>query len=262
MSDIAKAFIDGKALIGFITGGYPDMQRTEEFILEMVNGGIDMVEIGIPFSDPVAECHVIQEASCRALASGADLDAMFSLVHSLRQKTQVPLVFLTYLNPVFHHGYERFFQRCQEAGLDAVLIPDLPFEEMDEVAEVCRSYDTELISTVAHTSGNRIGMIAARARGFLNVVFPVDDDGGMDESMISTIRRMVESTRTVSEIPLVLSAGFRTTEQMSKCSALADGVVIESAIVELIAEHGNDAGPYIQRYVRGLKDALNYTQRV
>ena len=129
MSKIAQAFKNGKAFIGFVTGGDPTMEKSEEFIMEMIRGGADLVEIGIPFSDPLAEGLVIQEANIRALSAGATVDKIFDLVASVRQKTDVPLVFLTYLNPVFNYGYPRFFARCAELGVDGIIIPDLPYEE-------------------------------------------------------------------------------------------------------------------------------------
>ena len=170
MSKIAQAFKNGKAFIGFVTGGDPSMAKSEEFILEMIRGGADLVEIGIPFSDPLAEGVVIQEANIRALSAGATVDKIFDLVASVRKKTDVPLVFLTYLNPVFNYGYPRFFARCAELGVDGIIIPDLPYEEKGELAEVAASFGVDVISLIAPTSEQRIKQIAQEATGFIYVV--------------------------------------------------------------------------------------------
>jgi tryptophan synthase alpha chain len=167
MSNISKAFQNGKAFIGFVTGGDPGIEKTKEFVREMIRAGADLVEIGIPFSDPIAEGPVIQEANIRALANGATVEKLFTLVQDLRKETQVPIVFLTYLNPVFHYGYDAFFKKASHCGLDGIIIPDLPFEEQAEVREASSRYGVDLISLIAPTSQTRVKEIAANAAGYI-----------------------------------------------------------------------------------------------
>ena len=167
MSRIQKAFENKKAFIAFLTAGDPSLDKTEEYILEMERAGADLIEIGIPFSDPIAEGPVIQEADIRALSGGVTTDDIFDMVKKLREKTEIPLVFMTYLNPVFHYGYEAFFERCQDVGIDGIIIPDLPFEEKEEVDVVASRYGIDLISMIAPTSKERIRKIAKGAKGFL-----------------------------------------------------------------------------------------------
>jgi len=256
MSKIAQAFDHGKAFIGFITGGDPSLEKTEEFVMQMVHAGADLIEIGIPFSDPMAEGPIIQEASRRALVAGTNMEGLFHLVHSLRAKTQVPLVFMTYLNPVFHYGYQRFFQRCQELGVDGIIIPDLPYEEKREVTTICDVYGVDLISMVAPTSQERIAMIAAEANGFLYVVSSMGVTGTRDE-IGTDIITMTESARKVTDVPLAIGFGINTPEQAREMARYADGIIVGSGIVKLIAEYGSGAGPHIYRYVRSMKGALN-----
>jgi tryptophan synthase alpha chain len=170
MSNIKNAFANGKAFIGFVTGGDPNIEKTKEFVHEMIRAGADLVEIGIPFSDPIAEGPVIQEANNRALAAGATVEKLFNLVEDIRKETQIPLVFLTYANPVFHYGYDAFFARCAKSGLDGIIIPDLPFEEQSPVREAAGKHGIDLISLIAPTSEERIKEIAKAASGFIYLV--------------------------------------------------------------------------------------------
>lgn len=156
MSKIAKAFENGKAFIPFLTVGDPNGDKTVEFVLEMERAGADLVELGIPFSDPTAEGVVIQDANVRALKGGMRLKGVFEVVEKIREKSQIPLVFLTYLNPVFNYGYEAFFAKCQELGVDGMICPDLPYEERGEVEEVAEKYGVDLIALIAPTSEERI----------------------------------------------------------------------------------------------------------
>ena len=193
MSNIKKAFDHGKAFIGFVTAGDPSLEKTEEFVLTMEEAGCDLIELGIPFSDPIAEGPVIQEANIRALKAGANLDRIFQTVESLRKKTDIPLVFLTYLNPVFRYGYEKFFARCAEAGVDGVIIPDLPFEEKGEVTPFSRKNAVNLISLVAPTSEDRIRTIAADADGFLYLVSSMGVTGMQSAAFDTFMNDLCES---------------------------------------------------------------------
>lgn len=256
MSKIAQAFKNGKAFIGFITGGDPSMEKSEEFILEMIRGGADLVEIGIPFSDPMAEGLVIQEANIRALSAGATVDKIFDLVASVRQKTEVPLVFMTYLNPVFNYGYPRFFARCAELGVDGIIIPDLPYEEKGELAEIAAGFGVDVISLIAPTSEQRIEQIAKEATGFIYVVSSMGVTG-MRSEIKTDLPAILEVVRGSSPIPTAVGFGINTPIQAEEIAKIADGVIVGSAIVKIIEKHGENAGSYIFQYVRSMKNAVH-----
>ena len=166
MSKIAAAFKkQRKCFIPFITAGDPNLDVTEQLIVAMANAGADIVELGIPFSDPVAEGEVIQAANIRALSAGTTTDKIFAMLKNVRTKTDVPLVFLTYINPIFTYGTEKFLANCQSVGLDGIIVPDVPYEEKAPLAELCRKYGVDLIPLVAPTSDERIKMIAKRRKG-------------------------------------------------------------------------------------------------
>lgn len=252
---VKDAFSNGKAFIAFITAGDPNLAKTEEFILEMERAGADLIEIGIPFSDPIAEGVVIQEADLRALQSGTTTDAIFDMVKRLRQKTDMPLVFMGYLNPVFHYGYERFFARCEEAGISGIIIPDLPYEEKGECAQIAAAHGVDVISMIAPTSEARIQMIAGDAGGFLYVVSSMGVTGVRSE-IKTDLTSILASIREVTQIPAAVGFGINTPAQAAKIAEIADGVIVGSAIVRLVAQHGEEAGPYIYEYVKEMKDAL------
>jgi tryptophan synthase alpha chain len=255
MSKIESAFQNGKAFIGFLTGGDPTIAKSEEFILEMVRGGADLIEIGIPFSDPIAEGSVIQKANIRALYSGTTTDKIFGLVESVRRKTDIPLVFLTYLNPVFNYGYERFFSRCSDLGVDGIILPDLPFEEKEEVSGVAESFGVDIISLIAPTSEQRIKLISEAARGFLYVVSSMGVTGVRNE-IETDLKRMIDTAKAATNIPVAVGFGINTPEQAKEIGSMADGVIVGSAIVKIIEKYGENAGPYLYNYVKGMKDAI------
>ncbi|WP_407313575.1 tryptophan synthase subunit alpha [Desulfosporosinus sp. SB140] len=255
MSRIAESFKNGKAFIGFVTGGDPSLEKSEEFILEMVRGGADLVEIGIPFSDPIAEGVVIQEANIRALSAGATVDKIFDLVASLRKRTEVPLVFLTYLNPVFNYGFSRFFQRCADLGVDGIIIPDLPYEEKGELAEIAAGFGVDVISLIAPTSEQRIKQIAQEATGFIYVVSSMGVTG-MRSEIQTDLKAILEVVKGVSSIPTAVGFGINTPKQAGEIAKITDGVIVGSAIVKIIEKHGENAGPYIYDYVQSMKNAV------
>ncbi|MCL2633021.1 MAG: tryptophan synthase subunit alpha [Oscillospiraceae bacterium] len=255
MSRINNAFKNQKTFIGFITGGDPGVDKSVEFILEMERAGADIIEIGIPFSDPIAEGEVIQAANIRALNSGTTVHKIFGLVRKVREKSEIPLVLLTYLNPVYHMGYQNFFEQCRSSGVDGIIIPDLPFEESREVGEVAEKYGVDLISLIAPTSKERIEMISRESRGFLYVVSSMGVTGVRSE-IETDIETIVREIRKTSDIPVAIGFGISTQEQAAKFASVADGVIVGSAIVRIIAEHGEDAGQYIYEYVRGIKAVL------
>ena len=266
MSNIAKAFQNGKAFIGFVTGGDPNIEKSKEFALEMIRAGADIVEIGIPFSDPIAEGPVIQEANIRALDNGATVEKMFTLVQDLRKETQVPLVFLTYLNPVFHYGpttckangragYDSFFKKAGLCGLDGIIIPDLPFEEQAEVREAACQYGVDIISLIAPTSETRVKEIAANAAGYIYLVSSMGVTGVRSE-ITTDLDSIVRTIRSVTKVPVAIGFGIHTPDQAARMAKMADGVIVGSAIVKIIAEHGDAAGPHVYRYVKEMKNAM------
>lgn len=255
MSEIAKAFIDRPALIGFLTAGDPSLTDSEEFIVAMATAGVDLIEIGVPFSDPIAEGPVIQAANLRALATGTTLDGVFDLVARVKRRTKTPLVLLTYLNPVLHYGYEAFFQRAAETGLDGVIIPDLPFEEQGELNYLADRNAVDLISMIAPTSMNRIAMIVAQAKGFIYLVSSMGVTG-VRESIESDLTDLVAVVRAKSSLPVAIGFGIGTPKQAREASSLADGVIVGSAIVQIIAEHGAQSTEPLVEYVKSLKSAM------
>jgi tryptophan synthase alpha chain len=255
VSNIHRAFQNRSAFIGFVTGGDPSIDKSEEFILETIRGGADLVEIGVPFSDPIAEGPVIQEANIRALSTGTTVEKLFCLVESLRAKTDVPLVFLSYLNPGFHYGYDAFFRRGRDAGLDGIIIPDLPFEEQAEVREHVERYSIDLISLIAPTSEERIRRIAEAASGFVYLVSSMGVTGTRSE-IHTDLASMAAAVRAATRAPVAVGFGIHTPAQAKEIGKIADGVIVGSAIVKIIGEHGAEAGPRVYEYVRSMKDAL------
>ena len=256
MSNIKNAFKNGKSFIGFVTGGDPTIEKTKEFVLQMIKAGADLVEIGIPFSDPIAEGPVIQEANNRALAAGATVEKLFALVADLRKETAVPLVFLTYLNPVFHYGYDAFFKKASGAGLDGIIIPDLPFEEQPPVKEAAAKHGVDLISLIAPTSEARIKEIAKTASGFIYLVSSMGVTGIRGE-ITTDLASITQAIKSVTALPVAIGFGIHTPSQAAQMSKIADGVIVGSAIVKIAAEHGKEASPHIYRYVREMKDAIS-----
>lgn len=255
MSNIAQAFSNGKAFIGFVTGGDPDLRTSGDIILKMAEAGADLIEIGIPFSDPIAEGPVIQAANIRALSAGADTDGIFRLVETVREITTVPLVFLTYLNPVYKYGYEAFFSRCAACGVDGIIIPDLPFEEKGELADIASAHGVDLISLIAPTSEDRIRTIASEARGYLYIVSSMGVTGVRSE-IRTDLASILETVRSASTIPAAVGFGINTPEQARAISRLADGVIVGSAIVKIVEQYGDQAAQPVFDYVKRMKDAI------
>jgi tryptophan synthase alpha chain len=255
MTRIQKAFDGGKAFIGFVTAGDPSLDKTQEFVLEMERAGASLVELGIPFSDPIAEGPVIQEANIRALSAGCTTDKLFDMVADLRKKTEIPLVFLAYLNTLFKYGYEKFCTRCEEVGIDGVIIPDMPFEEKGELEEIAKAHHVDIISLIAPTSEQRIQMIAKEATGFIYVVSSMGVTGVRSE-ITTDVSKIVELIREVTDVPTAVGFGINTAEQVHKYSSIADGAIIGSAIVKIVAQYGEDAGSHIYDYVKEMVDGL------
>ena len=250
MSKIARAFENGKAFIAFITCGDPDLETTAAAVRAAVENGADLIELGIPFSDPTAEGPVIQGANLRALSGGITTDKVFDFVREIRRDVSVPMVFMTYANVVFSYGSERFISTCKEIGIDGLILPDIPFEEKDEFQPICKKYGVDLISLIAPTSQNRIAMIAKEAEGFLYIVSSLGVTGTRSE-IETDLGEMVKLVRENANIPCAI--GFGISKQMAD---IADGAIVGSAIVKLLEKHGKDAPRYIGEYVKSMKDGM------
>ena len=246
---------DKKALIAFVTGGDPDIETTEKLIIAMEAAGADIIEIGIPFSDPIAEGTVIQAASERALAAGCTVDKLFNMVKRLRAKTSVPLLFMTYANPIYAYGKERFMENCVNAGIDGIIVPDTPFEEKGEFSVVCDKHGVLLISLIAPTSGDRIKKIADDAQGFVYCVSSLGVTG-VRSSINTDIAALTEQIRQSASVPCAIGFGISTPEQAKKMAAVSDGVIIGSAIVNLVAEHGRDCVENVKEFICQIRDGL------
>ena len=255
MSNIHNAFINGKAFIAFITCGDPDLETTAAVVRSAVENGADLIELGIPFSDPTAEGPVIQGANLRALSGGVTTDKVFSLVRELRRDVSVPMVFMTYANVVFSYGAERFISTCNEIGIDGLILPDLPFEEKDEFLPICRQYDVDLISLIAPTSENRIAMIAEEAEGFIYVVSSLGVTG-MRSEIKTDLASIIKVIRENTEVPCAIGFGISMPEQAKKMADLSDGAIVGSAIIKLLEKHGKNASEYVGEYVKSMKDAI------
>lgn len=256
MSRIQKAFENKKAFIPFITGGDPDLGVTERLLYVMEEAGADLIEIGVPFSDPIAEGVVIQEANERALAAGCTTDKLFDTVKKARQKVCVPMVFLTYLNPIYTYGKERFMQRCVECGIDGIIVPDMPYEEKEELASVCDAYGIDIISLIAPTSHERITMVAKEAKGYIYCVSSLGVTGVRSE-IRTDIAGMVELVRKATKVPCAVGFGISTPKQAQEMAAVSDGAIVGSAIVKIVGQYGSECIPYVAEYVRKMKEAVS-----
>lgn len=259
MSRIAEAFQKGKAFIPFITCGDPDLETTGAIVRTLEKNGADLIELGIPFSDPTAEGPVIQGANIRALAGGVTTDRIFDFVRELRRDVKVPMVFMTYANVVFSYGTERFVQTCAQIGMDGLILPDVPFEEKEEFDSVCRKYGLDLISLIAPTSHDRIAMIAREARGFVYVVSSLGVTGVRSE-ITTDIGEMVRLVRAQTDIPCAVGFGVSNPQQAKTMAAVSDGVIVGSAIVKLVAQYGKDAPDQVGAFVKEMKEAIMETE--
>ena len=256
MNRIENAFKNGKAFIGFLTAGDPTFDSSFENIMAAVKAGADMIEIGIPFSDPIAEGVVIQGADLRALQGGMTTDRAFELAEKVRRETDIPLVFMTYLNPVFKYGYDRFFAKCKEIGVDGLICPDMPFEEKDEADEIAKKHGISIISMIAPTSEARIKSIAESAEGFLYIVSSMGVTGVRSE-IKTDLASIMESVKKYKKVPAAIGFGVSTPEQAEKMAALSDGVIVGSAIVRIVEKYGENAAPEIYNFVKSMTDAVH-----
>lgn len=255
MNNIQNAFAGGKAFIPFITCGDPDLETTAAVVRAAAENGADLIELGIPFSDPTAEGPVIQGANLRALTGGVTTDKIFDFVREIRRDVKLPMVFMTYANVVFSYGAERFISACRKIGIDGLILPDLPFEEKEEFLPLCKKYDVALISLIAPTSENRIAMIAKEAEGFLYIVSSLGVTGTRSE-IKTDLASIVSVVRQNTNVPCAIGFGISRPEQAAKMAAISDGAIVGSAIIKLLEQHGKNAAPYVGEYVKSMKDAV------
>lgn len=255
MSNIKTAFRNGKAFIPFVTCGDPSLEVTEQLVYAMADAGADLIELGIPFSDPTAEGPVIQAANVRALAGGVTTDKIFEMVRRIRQKTGIPMVFMTYANVVFSYGSERFLKTAAETGMDGLILPDLPYEEKEEFDPLCKQYGLDLVSLIAPTSHERIQQIAKDASGFVYCVSSLGVTG-VRSNITTDVGAMVQLVKQAQDIPCAVGFGISTPEQAAKMAAVSDGAIVGSAIVKLCAQYGADFVPHVAEYVKTMKNAV------
>jgi tryptophan synthase alpha chain len=255
MSNIKSAFENGKAFIAFVTCGDPDLETTVKVVKEAAENGADLIELGIPFSDPTAEGPVIQGANIRALSGGVTTDKIFDMVKVLREEVKTPMVFMTYANVVFSYGTERFVSKCKDIGMDGLILPDVPYEEKDEFQPICRKYGLDFISLIAPTSENRISMIAKEADGFIYIVSSLGVTGTRSE-IKTDISHIVSLIRENTDIPCAVGFGISRPEQAYEMAKVSDGAIVGSAIVKIIEKYGKASPEYVGKYVKEMKDAL------
>ena len=256
MSRIEEAFQKHKAFIAFITVGDPDLETTESVVHAAVENGADLIELGIPFSDPTAEGPVIMEADEVALKAGATTDKVFELTKKLRETITVPMVYMTYANVVFSYGCEKFAQKAADAGIDGLILPDVPYEEKEEFTEVFDRYGLDLISMIAPTSEDRIAMIAKEAKGFIYMVSSLGVTGTRSE-ITTDISAMTDLVKKNSEVPCAVGFGISTPEQAARMAELSDGAIVGSAIIKIIAKYGKEAAGPVGEYVKEMADAVH-----
>lgn len=253
--NIERAFDHGKAFVAFVTCGDPNLDTTKKIILALERAGCDLIELGIPFSDPTAEGPVIQEANERALSNGCTTDDVFEMIKEVRKETSIPMVFMTYANVVFHYGTEKFCQKMVDTDMSGMILPDVPYEEKDEFETVCHQYGLDFIRMIAPTSHDRIKMIANDAQGFLYCVSSLGVTG--TRSKITTnVNEMVDIVRSVSDIPCGIGFGISTPEQAKKMTEKADAAIVGSAIIKIIAKYGKEAPDHVEAYVRSMVEAI------
>ena len=257
MSKITTAFQGKRAFIPFITGGDPDIETTEKLLYALYEAGASLIEIGIPFSDPVAEGPVIEAAAARALAGGCTVEKLFDLVARVRRDITVPILFMTYYNPIFAYGMERFLARCTDAGLDGLIVPDLPFSQRAELYDACVAQHIELISLIAPTTGERIAEIAQNSSGFLYCVSSLGVTGTRSD-LDDSAAHMIAAAKAASDIPCAVGFGVSTPEQAGQVARFADGVIVGSAIVKLIAEHGRSCVEPVFQFAQNMIKEISH----
>ena len=257
MSRLSKLSKENKLFIPFIVCGDPDIETTKEIVLSCVKAGADVIELGIPFSDPMAEGPVIMNAYDRAIKAGTTTTKVINMLSEIRTQVDIPLVFMTYANVVYAYksGIEDFVKEAAAAGIDALILPDVSFEEKAEFSDICDRYNVDFISLIAPSSEDRIEMIAKEAKGFIYCVSSLGVTG-VRENIDTDIDSMIQRVRKVSQIPCAIGFGISTPKQAKLMADKADGVIVGSGIVSLCEEYGKEAPAKVFEYVRGMKEGF------
>lgn len=257
MSRLSKLSKENKLFIPFIVCGDPDIETTKEIVLSCVKAGADVIELGIPFSDPMAEGPVIMNAYDRVIKAGTTTTKVINMLSEIRTQVDIPLVFMTYANVVYAYksGIEDFVKEAAAAGIDALILPDVSFEEKAEFSDICDKYDVDFISLIAPSSEDRIEMIAREAKGFIYCVSSLGVTG-VRENIDTDIDSMIQRVRKVSQIPCAIGFGISTPKQAKLMADKADGVIVGSGIVSLCEEYGKEAPVKVFEYVRSMKEEL------
>lgn len=250
MNKLEEVFKNKKAFIPFVVADDPNFDATVKNILTLADNGADIIELGIPFSDPVADGPIIQAADLRAFDAGVNTEVVFDIVKKVRESTDIPIIFLTYTNIVYKFGYEKFCQKCYDLNISGLVIPDLPLEEQSDLEKVADEYDISLIQLIAPTSGERIAKIAAHAKGFIYMVSSMGVTGKR-EDFSNELGSTIEEIRKVTDVPIAIGFGIHSAQQAKALSEIADGIIIGSAVVEII-----DAGKDLISYSKEISQAI------
>lgn len=246
MNKLEKVFENKKAFIPFVVADDPDFDTTVKNVLTLANNGADIIELGIPFSDPVADGPIIQAADLRAFDAGVNTKVVFDIVKKIREFTKIPIIFLTYTNIVYKYGYEKFCQKCHNLDIDGLVIPDLPLEEQEDLSKYTTQYNISLIQLIAPTSGARIAKIVTHSEGFIYMVSSMGVTGKR-EDFSNELGSTIEEIRKVTDVPIAIGFGIHSVQQAKELSEIADGIIIGSAVVEMINKG---------------KDLVNYSQEI
>lgn len=259
MNKLREAFTKNKkTVIGFMTAGDPTFEASVQNILALAEGGADIIEIGIPFSDPIAEGAIIQQANVRALKNGMTTKRIFELVQRVREKTDTPICLITYLNPVFKYGYDRFFEDCAKSGVDGIFVPDMPFEERPEAADYAKKHGITIIPLIAPAAPERIKAIAesANGEGYIYVASAMSE-AGLTEQSKQELKSVIDEAKKYTDVPTAVWFGIHTPKEAKRVAEIADGVIVESIAVELVTKHGEKSAPYIAEFIEQMKTALS-----
>lgn len=254
MNDITKAFSKGKAFIPFVTAGYPNMETTEKLLIEISENGADIIEIGIPFSDPVAGDVAMQETELIALENGTTTDKIFDMIQRIRPQIKCKLAIMTYMNPIFVYGTDKFMKKCSECGISAVIVPDTPFEEKEELLPSCNAHNIALISLIAPASKERIKTIAKEAQGFIYCVYPVGEE--ISDKTKKGIEEMLSLIKEVTDTPCAIDFGISSIEQTKEMSQYGNGIIAQSAIINICKKHRENCLPYVADYIKAMREAV------
>jgi tryptophan synthase alpha chain len=248
---------NNKALIAYLTLGDPNLKISEQYVLDLAKGGADIIELGIPFSDPVADGETIANANKRALSNGdknVNINNLFKSVANIRKQINTPLVWLSYINPIFRYGYKKFFKTCAKYQINGVIIPDMPYKEQGEIKKYVNKYNIDIITLISPTSKNRIKLLSKNAKGFVYAVSSLGVTGVRDNITTNT-KQFAKDIKENTNTPIAIGFGISTKKQVCEMVQDYDGVIVGSGIVKIIEKHKDKASPYLIKYLQELKSA-------